>query len=143
MGNFDTIKAITTNLQTKLKALGLHFNQATFDKEEEIPASAYPLGSIFYEGEEFEETFNQRNSYAIAKFRVRVSLFTNNAQDAIMEQSRWVHAVRDGITIATLNTGDLAASLLVSWVETTEVFIENMGNRSHLNYSLLIRYRES
>jgi hypothetical protein len=143
VGNFATIRAITTNLQTKLKSLGLHVNQAAFDKEEEIPASVYPLGNIFYEGEEFEETFGQRESYAIAKFRIRVSIFTNNAQDAIMEQERWLHAVRDGITIAALNTGDLAASLLVSWVETTEIFIENLGNRSHLNYSLQIRYRES
>ena len=47
MSNFDTVSAITDNLQEALKKQGIHFSKSGFDDLGSIPASQLPLGRTF------------------------------------------------------------------------------------------------
>ncbi|CAG0933365.1 hypothetical protein PLCT1_02345 [Planctomycetaceae bacterium] len=144
MSNFDTVQAITTNLEKVLRGLGLKFSPTIFDDAKNIPASLIPLGEIFYNRETFEYTHGQKPEYAEAEYALRVTLSYRNPADMMREQQRWVHLIRDGLTVNALNIGDLVTSKLVSRVTTEEAAVEN--DRSNgiaaISYRTLIRYRE-
>lgn len=144
MSNFDTIQAITTNLETVLKGLGAHFDRATYEDDANIPASLLPYGRIFYIGEIFEEISGERPAYIESEFNLWVTIGERDAQKMIREQQRWIHSVRDGLTVNALNIGDLASSKLISRVITDEARMEQGSNEgvSSVVYSVRVRYRE-
>lgn len=142
MANVDTIKAITRNLKTVLQNMGIKFALETIEEESKIPANQIPFGQIFYNTEEFEYTHGQKPEYAEVNFIVRVVLKKNNPTDLMAEQQKWIHLIRDGVTINALNIGDLSASLLVSRVTTREPDIDTQSDTSFVNYDMKIRYRE-
>lgn len=142
MSNFQTVTSITDNLQSVLKGMGINFTREAYDDEAAIPATILPHGQIFYEGETFEYTHGQKPEYGEILFRLRVVLRERASTDAIREQMKWVHLIRDGLTINALNIGDLVTSKLVSRVTTEGVEIVNNAPRASIIYRALIRYRE-
>lgn len=142
MGNFETVKAITDNLQKILQAEGVKFSRKAYDDEKSIPASLIPFGGIFYQGEDFEYTHGQRPGYAEVVFRLRVVLKERSPAGLMRSQQQWVHAIREALTVNALNVGDLASTKYVSRVVIKGVDIENRENFAFLNYTAAIRYRE-
>lgn len=143
MSNFDTIDAITDNLQGVLKKLGVNFARETFEDLNAIPASLLPHGQIFYEREDFEYAHGQKPEYANALFRLRVIIAGQDARLLIREQQKWVHLIREALTVNALNIGGLATSKLINMVSTENVEIENMTAKAALNYRVAVRYRET
>lgn len=143
MSNFDTIKAITDNLQSTLQARGIMFSRATFGGAARVPATLLPHGQIFYGGESFEYTHGQRPGYAQAAFTILVVLSQRDPTDLMRTQQNWVHLIREALTVDALNVDELAATRYVSRVTTAGVDIEEMaGHRAVLNYRVTVRYRE-
>lgn len=144
MTDFSTITAITDNLESVLKGLGIHFDRATYETDSDIPASVLPYGRIFYLGEAFEELSGERPAYIESEFNLRVTIGERDPRKMMMEQQRWIHSVRDGLTVGALNIGALASSKLVSRVITDEARIEQnrIDSISSAVCRVKIRYRE-
>jgi len=142
MSNFDTVKAITANIESVLKAQGIGFNLAT-DETLDKKAALTPYGEIFYISETFEYTHGQKPEYAEAEFKIRIVLFNPNPRDMVREQQKWVHLIREALTVNALNVGGLVATKYVSRVTTDTVTIGSNGDGfADLDYTILIRYRE-
>ena len=142
MGNFDTVTAITDNIQRALEAEGINFSRAVYEDERTVPASLIPLGRIFYAGETFEYSHGQRPKYAEAEFAVRVILNERDPVDRVRSQQKWAHGIREALTVAALNTGDLSSTRLVSRVTTARVDAQTRGSTSAVVCRTLVRYRE-
>jgi hypothetical protein len=143
MTNFSTIKSITDNLQTVLKGLGINFTCEMLKDGQSVSVSLLPLGQIFYDSETFEYTHGEKPEYIEVAYNIRILLQERNATDTIREQQRWVHTIRDALTVSALNIGDLASSKLVSKVTTEDVSIDNtLDSITAVDYTVLIRYRE-
>ena len=142
MSNFDTITAVTDNLESVLRGLGINFTKEIHDDVGAIPASLLPHGQIFYDKENFEYTHGQKPEYATATFRVRVALMGNDAQKFIRDQQKWVHLIREALTVNALNIGGLATSKLINMAALDEVDVENTADRASLMCRVGIRYRE-
>lgn len=142
MSNFDTIDAITDNLQAVLKGLGVNFSREIYEDLDKIPASLLPHGQIFYEREEFEYAHGQKPEYANAFFRLRVIIAGQDARKLIREQQKLVHLIREALTVNALNIGSLATSKLINMASTESVDIDNMPAKAALSYRVAIRYRE-
>ena len=142
MTSLDTVKAITENLERVLEGLGIHFSREVSEDRDRIPASLLPSGQIFYRGETFEYTHGQRPGYALAGFVIRVYLRERDGASAVMEQQRWVHGIREALTVDALNTGDIAAAKPVSRVIISKVETENFKNLSAVLFEVQVRYRE-
>ena len=142
MSNFDTITAVTDNLESVLRGLGLKFTQEIYDDVSAIPASLLPHGQIFYDKEVFEYTHGQKPEYATVSFRIRVALTGRDARKFIRDQQNWVHKIREALTVNALNIGGLAASKLINVVSLDEVDVENTADRASLMCRVGVRYRE-
>ncbi len=142
MGNKETVWSITDNTQTVLQGLGIKFSRQIYEEVEKIPASLMPYGQIFYKGEEFEYTHGQKPEYGEIEFLLRVAIQNRDATQMIREQQKWAHLIRDGLTVAALNIGDIVSSKLVSRVTTEDVTIDHRAAVSVLEYGVLVRYRE-
>ena len=142
MGNIDTITAITDNLQNVLKALGINFSREVYEDVDKVPASLLPHGQIFYVREEFEYAHGQKPEYATASFLIRVIIAGQDAQNLIRVQQKWVHLIREGLTVNTLNVGGLVTSKLINLVTTESVDVANQPVKCTLNYRVNVRYRE-
>ena len=142
MGNKETVRSITDNTQTVLQGFGIKFSLQIYEEVEKIPASLMPHGQIFYKGEEFEYTHGQKPQFAEIEFLLRVAIQNRDARQMTREQQKWVHLIRDGLTVPALNIGDIASSKLVSRVTTEDVTIDHRVAVSVLEYEVLVRYRE-
>lgn len=143
MSNFDTITAITDNIETVLTGLGINFSSATYENDIDIPASLTPFGQIFYEGEEFEYVHGQKPKYAHSNFLLRVHLEDRSDRELTRSEQKWAHNIRDGLTVNALNVGDLVTTKYVNLVETIEVqAIHNQPRRGVLEYRVRVSYRE-
>lgn len=143
MTNFETVACITDNMEGVLRSGGIRFARKTFDDERNIPAALLPLGEIFYDGESFADGFGERPAYGEAEYTVRVVIGASDPTDAMREQQRWAHLVRDVLTAANLNAGSLSALKPVSRVSVTRVVAENVRALSSLRCRVVIRYRET
>ena len=141
--NFTTIKSITDNVQSVLQGQGLKFSRSTFDDVKLIPASLLPLGEIYYLGEDFQYTHGQRSGYAEANLAIKVILKDTDVASVMRLTQKWIHSVRDALTVNALNIGDLAASKLVSWVEVSGAAAEYNLEYCVVNFKIKIRYRET
>lgn len=143
MSNFDTLDAITNNLESVLKALGIQFASETFEDVAAISASLIPLGQVFFDDLDFEYTFGQKPEYVEAGFTLRVVLQDRNPRMLTRAEQNWAHQIRSALTINALNIGALAASKLVSKVNHDSVSVDH-GKPQYgvLNYKVKVRYRE-
>ncbi|VAV82536.1 hypothetical protein MNBD_DELTA01-1632 [hydrothermal vent metagenome] len=145
MSNFDTIKAITENIQGVLEGLGIKFSQKAFEDSKDVPASLLPYGEVFYTGESFEETSGERPSYVEADFTLVVILRERFARDLVRAEQDWVHRIRGALGVDALNIGGLAVSKLVSRVTSGSVGMDKGSGKSGLgilSYQAKVRYRE-
>ena len=144
MSNFDTIIAITDNLETVLRGMGISFTRKTYEDMANIPTSLLPLGEIIYNGESFEHPSGQRSGYAEAEYKLKVILREAEAKDMQRVQMKWVHLIRDGLTVNALNIGSLASSKLISNVLTEAARPNNTQTDGigAVEYDIKIRYRE-
>lgn len=145
MSNFDTIQAITKNLETALSGLGVKFSLKCYDDAgKSTPASVIPRGEFFYNGEVPENTHGERPSYIEAEYMLKVILNHLDSAKMVRAQQEWFHLIRAGVTVNALNSGALAASKLVSKVITESATPENDGSSglATFNYRVKIRYRE-
>ena len=141
--NFTTIKSITDNLQSVLLAIGIKFSRKAFEDAGSIPLSLLPFGEIYYKGESFEYTHGQRSGYAEANYLIKVITQGHDNTELVRTAQKWVHGVRDSITINALNIGELATSKLVSWVNMESVEIVYTAEYGTIDYVIKIRYRET
>ena len=141
--NFATIKSITDNVQSVLQGQGIKFSRSAFENEKNIPASLLPLGEIYYRGEDFQYTHGQRQGHAEADFLLKVVLQDRDCAGLIHSTQKWTHLLRDVLAVNVLNSGDLAASKLVSLVTVERVEVENKGDMAVLGFKVKIRYRET
>ncbi|VAW37808.1 hypothetical protein MNBD_DELTA02-729 [hydrothermal vent metagenome] len=145
MSNFDTVAAITDNIQGVLETLGIKFSQKAIEDTKDVPASLLPYGEIFYTGESFEETSGERPGYVEATFTLVVILRERFARDLIRAEQDWVHRIRGALGVDALNIGDLASSKLVSRVRSGSVGMDKGSGKSGLgilSYQVKVRYRE-
>ncbi len=138
MANADTVKAITANLAAILTGLGFKVEDLSFDPS----MATTPVCVILYEGEEFEYGHGQRPLYSEVKYLLKILLNDPKPGTSRDKYATWVHAIRDAVTVNALNTGALAASKLVSLVNTTDVAITYEPPVSTIDYRLNVRYRE-
>jgi len=141
VANFDTIKSITDNLITVLDAKGIKFIVGT-NEDKEVTASNYPSGKVFYQGAEFEENFGEQAKYIEGKFLVRIYLKDPHEKVLNRECQRWVHNIREAVTIGALNIGDLSATKYVSRITTIDITKTIDDDLGVLDYELQVRYRE-
>ena len=142
MGNFDTVASITANLTKLLKQQGLTFTLEAYEDTTKIPTSVLPHGLLQYLGEVFDQEHGQRPSWDEIKFKIRIVFKSTSADVIIRDQQKWMHKIRDNITVNAMNIDDLASSKLVSWVKIEEGDVDNQLDRSTLECFMLIRYRE-
>lgn len=144
MSNFDTIVAITDNLEAVLRGMGINFTRKTYEDMASIPTSLFPVGEITYNGESFEHPSGQRSGYAEADYRLRVILREAEAKDMQRVQMKWIHLIRDGLTVNALNIGSLVSSKLISNAITEAARPNNTQTDGigAVEYDIKIRYRE-
>jgi hypothetical protein len=143
MANVDTVMAITDNLEALLKGLKIAVERVYTEELRDIPASKLPIAQIFYQAEDFEYTHGQKPEYAEIEFLIRVLLSRDKGSIANMRNNqKKAHEIRDGVTINTLNIGDLASSKLVSRVTSESVRNRREDDMDIMDYTLKIRYRE-
>lgn len=142
MSNFDTISAITDNIETVLKNLGINFTREVYDNVDSVPASILPHGRIFYVSESFEYPYGQKPAYADAVFRATIILMNRDALGMIRDQQKWAHNIREAITVNALNVGSLSTTKYVSLASITSIDIDNTADKSALDITIQIRYRE-
>lgn len=143
MADFDTVRAVTANLRRTLETEGVRFSRSVYDDDSSIPAGSLPLGRITYTGETFGYSHGQKPGYGEAAFTVRVVAGPWDPAEALREQQRWVHAVRDALTVEALNTGELEASKPVSLVRVSGAEAGTKGRLATVSLRVQIRYRES
>lgn len=143
MSNFDTIKSITDNLETVLRAKGIKFERNLDTDIANTPASKLPVGHIIYRQELPEYVHGMKPKYVTAEFTVRVYNRERNPKNNIEFAQKWMHDVREAITVDALNIDDLASSKLVSLAEAGPTDIEYPDESTVLlNTTVTIRYRE-
>ena len=138
MANSDTVKAITANLAAILAGLGFKIEDLSIDPS----MATSPVCVILYEGEEFEYGHGQKPLYNEVKYLLKLMLNDPKPGTSRDKYAQYVHAIRDAVTVDALNIGGLAASKLVSLVNTTDVTITYEPPVSTIDYRLNVRYRE-
>ncbi|MBI5562755.1 MAG: hypothetical protein HY894_07905 [Deltaproteobacteria bacterium] len=143
MTDFETVSAITENMAAALQSAGIRFTRKGFDDIKNVPATLLPLGEIFYNGETFEVASGERPGYAEAEFTVRVVIGAMEPADAMREQQRTGHGMREALNVSSLNAGSLAADKPVSRVRVERLQAENHRSLSPVNCKVIVRYREA
>ena len=141
MTNFEIISAITSNLKSILETLGTNFRLGKAG-EKTIPASANPYAEITYAGESFENTLNRRPSYAEAAFGIKLVFSGRDGEELTREAARWVHLIRDALSVNAMNAGELTVEKPVSSVKALNADVESKEGRVAINYKIKIGYRE-
>lgn len=142
MTDCEVVSAITDNIETALKGLGLNFSRKGFEDPEGVPAGLLPMGQVFYLGEEFEDTLGGRPKYSDAGFLVKVTMAAREPAALIREQQRFTHSIRDALTVDSLNGGALMSEKSVSRVRIERAEVANRSSRSDLKIKAVVRYRE-
>ncbi len=142
MANFDTVVALTDNLERVLRAEGIKFSRALSGDVKSLAASTVPVGNIEYRGESFQYNHGERAGYVEALFDVSVTIRERDGASRVRNQQDWVHRVRSALTVSALNIGELQSSKLVSNVTVTGIKAEAGEGYSVLNAEVTVRYRE-
>jgi hypothetical protein len=140
---YETISAITGNIESALASEGLNVTRKALDSNGSLPAGMLPLAQVFYAGELFESPFGERPCYSEASFTVKIILPEQPDCPAQPGEQMWAHRAKDAITAAALNSGQLAAAKPVSAVMIPGFRTEIAGGFSKISLDVKIRYRES
>lgn len=143
MTNLEIVTAITENMETVLRSIGIVFARKTFDDDKNIPAASLPLGELFYEAQAFEDSFNEKPAYAQAEFTVRVVIGALQPDEAMTMQQSFTHLLRNALTVESLNVGALAALKPVSRVKIMRIEAASARGVASVNMKAAIRYREA
>lgn len=138
--SFATIRAITDNMRAALESLGLKFAMGAVERDK-AAASMLPAGRISYEGESFEPTHGERPGYSEAEFGITVEIRAGDPAEAVREEQRWAHSVREALTVDALNAGELAAGKRVSRVRIPKSSVASGKESASINVKALVRYR--
>jgi len=142
MGNIDTIKAITTNIEAILTSAPLSWDLE--DLSDNPKAETRNVCFVKYLSERFEDVFNQRPSYIEAEFAIVVVANKKTKALSRAAQQEAIHLLRNVFTVNALNIGDLSESKLVSMAKNLGGDTELEGlPASAIAYRLVVRYRET
>ena len=139
-GNTENVQYIIDNLEYIIGTT-LEFN-LEYDIANDPEADTTPSAVIIYSGEEFGEAFGEKPLYNEITFEILVQ-FSDSTPATIRSRSvDYMHSIREGVTIDTLNVGALAASQIVSRVESNSNDVVVELPVIQINYILTVRYRE-
>lgn len=141
MTGYETVAAITDNIEAILRALGINFKRKSFERQEGIPAGLLPLGEIFYAGESFGQGLGQGPLHAEAGFLIRVTMPQGEPSVLIREEQKVIHAIRGALTVDGLNTNALSDSKSVSWVRMERAEVNVRSGRPEVSVRVSVRYR--
>mgnify|MGYP001571124851 CR=1 FL=1 len=136
--NSDTVKAIEDNITSILTAQGFKVEDLSTDPDVDVT----PLAVILHKGEDFGAAHGQRPIYNEINYEIAIRFnqkYPSTSRDKIAE---WAHKVRENIIVNGLNTGALATSKLVSWVNHVGYDIDYTPPITKLSYKLTVKYRE-
>lgn len=139
---YETIAAITDNIEDALSSEGLNVTRKTLDGGGSVPAGLLPVAEVSYKGEVFEDTFGERPCHVEARFTIKVVLSGQDGSTAMDEEQRLAHKVRSAITCDALNSGRLAVTKPVSAARIPGFEIEQSGSLSKVAVEVNVRYRE-
>ena len=140
---FETLAAITGNIENALKNEGLNVVRKTLDLRGSLPAAMMPLAQVSFKGESFENTFGERPSRAEAAFALRIIIPERPENQELREEQMWAHRAREALTGEALNAGELASSKPVMKVILEGFEVESGGGFSRITMEVKARYRES
>lgn len=140
---YETISAMTDNIEAALKAEGFSVTRRALDDSRSLAAGMMPLAQVLYKGESFESPFGERPGYSEARFTIKIVLPAQDGSQAIAEEQRLAHMARNALTESALNAGGLAAARPVTGVKIPGFDIENNGGFSKISIDVNARYRES
>jgi hypothetical protein len=140
---YETITAITGNIESSLASEGLNVTRKALDSNGSLPAGLMPLAQVSYNGESFESPFGERPCYSEAGFTIKIILPEQPDCPAEPGEQVWAHRAKGAITAAALNSGQLAAAKPVTAVMIPGFRTEYTGGFSKISIDVKIRYRES
>lgn len=140
---YETISAITDNIEAALKAEGLNVTRKALDLSRALPAGMMPLAQVSYGGERFESQFGERPGYSEARFTIKVIMPEQDGSLAMIEEQRLAHQVRSAMTDSALNGGVLSSTRPVTAVRIPGFGVEGSGGFSKISVDVNVRYRES
>lgn len=139
---YETVSAITDNIETALKAAGLNVIRKAFDISMSLPAGMMPAAQVLYNGESFESPFGERPCYSDARFTIKLIIPEQDSPLALSEEQRLAHQVRQALTESALNSGALSAAKPVIGVRIPGFQIETNGGFRNISMVVNARYRE-
>jgi hypothetical protein len=139
---YETISAITGNIETALKNEGLNVTRKALDSRGALSAGLMPLAQVSYKGEIFESAFGERPSYSEASFKIKIILPEQPDCPAVTDEQVWAHQARQALTDSALNAGDASAKP-VTGVRIPGFSVESDGGFSKISMDVKVRYRES
>lgn len=140
---YETISAITGNIETALKNEGLNVTRKALDSRGSLPAGLMPLAQVSYDGESFERPFGERPSNSEASFTIKIILPEQPDSPALTDEQMWAHQARQALTDEALNSGELALAKPVTGVRIPGFSVESDGGFSKISMDVKVRYRES
>jgi len=138
MANSDTIKAITANLTAILDGLGFKIEDLSADPS----MSSSPVCVVLYSGEDFGAGHGERPLYNEIRYSLEVRFSDKHPATSRDKIADWAHKIRENVHVSALNTGALAVSKLVSWVNHDGYDVEYSPPVTQIECRLKIRYRE-
>lgn len=139
---YETISAITGNIEAALKNEGLNVIRKALDSNGSLPAGLMPLAQVTYNGESFESPFGERPSYSEASFTIEIILPEQPECRAMTDEQMWAHQARQAMTDDSLNSGELASAKPVAGVKIPGFSVESTGGFSKISMDVKVRYRE-
>lgn len=139
---YETISAITGNIEAVLKNEGLNVTRKALDSSGSLSAGLMPLAQVSYYGESFESPFGERPSYSEASFTIKIILPEQPDCPALTDEQMWAHQARQALTDSALNSGELALARAVTGVRIPGFSVESNGGFSKISMDVKVRYRE-
>lgn len=139
---YETIAAITANIEAALKGEGLNVTRRALDSSGSLPAGLMPLAQVSYNGESFESPFGERPSYSEAAFSIKIILPEQPDSPAMTDEQAWAHQAREAVTCCALNGGELALAKPVASVRIPGISVDRGGGFSKISMDVKVRYRE-
>jgi hypothetical protein len=140
---YETVSAITGNIEAALKNEGLNVTRKALDLSGSLPAGLMPLAQVSYNGESFESPFGERPSYSEAGFTVKIILPEQPDSPALTDEQMWAHQAREALTGAALNGGELSSAKPVTGVRISGFSVVGGGGFSKISMDVKVRYREA
>ena len=135
--NEETVDAIIENIEQILTGLGFPIEDLSGDSY-----MSSPWAQVHYNGEDFENEYSQRPEYNQVNLVLFMQFQSNTPALSRGLQVKTLHDLRDAITVATVNVGDLRDSKLVTFVQHTGGTVDYNAPITAISYALAVQYRE-